>query len=127
MRFSGFGAPLSSGFSISGLLVLALSGGLLAQSEVPDKVKMLREMAVKYQDAGQVQQAEVAYRKIMLDYEQTSYAVESQGQIVRMKLKAGDKTAAAEEYQKFLADNKNDESKLFRFNFFGDTADAKVG
>ena len=24
-------------------------------------------------------------------------------------------------------DNKNDESKLFRFNFFGDTADAKVG
>ena len=24
-------------------------------------------------------------------------------------------------------DNKNDESKLFRFNFFGDMADAKVG
>ena len=26
-----------------------------------------------------------------------------------------------------ICDNKNDESKLFRFNFFGDTADAKVG
>ena len=25
-----------------------------------------------------------------------------------------------------ICDNKNDESKLFRFNFFGDTADAKV-
>ena len=26
-----------------------------------------------------------------------------------------------------ICDNKKDESKLFRFNFFGDTADAKVG
>ena len=26
-----------------------------------------------------------------------------------------------------FCDNKNDESKLFRFNFFGDMADAKVG
>ena len=26
-----------------------------------------------------------------------------------------------------IFENKNDESKLFRFNFFGDTADANVG
>ena len=26
-----------------------------------------------------------------------------------------------------FCDNKNDESKLFRFNFFGDTADAVIG
>ena len=26
-----------------------------------------------------------------------------------------------------ICENKNDESKLFRFNFFGDTADANVG
>ena len=26
-----------------------------------------------------------------------------------------------------FCENKNDESKLFRFNFFGDTANAKVG
>ena len=39
------------------------------------------------------------------------------------KLIEGGKIAEASIY----CDNKNDESKLFRFNFFGDTADAKVG
>ena len=39
------------------------------------------------------------------------------------KLIEGGKIAEAS----IFCDNKNDESKLFRFNFFGDTADAQVG
>ena len=39
------------------------------------------------------------------------------------KLIEGGKIAEAS----IFCDNKNDESKLFRFNFFGDMADAKVG
>ena len=39
------------------------------------------------------------------------------------KLIDGGKIAEAS----IFCDNNNDESKLFRFNFFGDTADAQVG
>ena len=39
------------------------------------------------------------------------------------KLIEGGKIAEAS----IFCENKNDESKLFRFNFFGDTANAKVG
>lgn len=39
------------------------------------------------------------------------------------KLIEGGKIAEAS----ILCDNKNDESKLFRLNFFGDTSNAKVG
>ena len=38
------------------------------------------------------------------------------------KLIEGGKIAEAS----IIGENKNDESKLFRFNFFGDTADAKI-
>ena len=39
------------------------------------------------------------------------------------KLIEGGKIAEAS----IICENKNDESKLFRFNFFGDTGNAKVG
>ena len=39
------------------------------------------------------------------------------------KLIEGGKIAEAS----ILCENKNDESKLFRFNFFGDTSEAQVG
>ena len=43
-------------------------------------------------------------------------------QIVGTKLIEGGKIAEAS----IICENKNDESKLFRFNFFGDTADAEI-
>ena len=43
--------------------------------------------------------------------------------VVLTKLIEGGKIAEAS----IICENKNDESKLFRFNFFGETGDAQVG
>ncbi len=100
------------GLSLSlAVIVLATAGVLSAQSEVPERVSVLRETAIKYQAENKLEEAEKIYREIIEDFAQTSYAVESQSEIICIKIRSGDKVAAVTEYQKFLSESIADESR----------------